>query len=189
MPEVKLKGVNFRGTLGALERLAGKDTVARTLAATGGPAGEALRVGEVVAGGWYPASWYAALLEAIETTTGKGPEFIRECSREAIRADFATIFKVISLFISPERALDNATRVMARYYDGGKLSVQEAREGFIRFRFDEYVGLDHRMWEDIAGGMEGVLISMRVLEPRAQIVGGGRDGDAHMVVELVWRPK
>jgi len=187
MTEVKTKGVNFRGVLAALERLTDKTTVERAIAAARGPAGEALRSGEIVAGGWYPASWYASLLEAIEITAARGPAIIRELSREAMRSDFSTIFRIISLFVSPKRALDNATRVMARYYDGGKISVEEARDGYVRFRFDDYVGFDFRMWDDLIGGMEGVLTSMRVSTPRGKVVSGGQDGDAHMVAELVWR--
>ncbi len=185
--EVKLKGTNFRGAIGATERLLGKPAMERALAAVRGPAAEPLRNGEVVAGGWYPASWYGALLEAIETTADRGPKFIREISAEAVRADLATIFKVLSFFVSPERALDNATKIMSRYYSGGTVSVLEARHGLIRFRFDDYFGLDRRMWEDIVGGMEGVLISMKVNSPVGKITAGGGDGDAFMVADLVWR--
>ncbi|MEI8255859.1 MAG: hypothetical protein WCJ30_09315, partial [Deltaproteobacteria bacterium] len=57
----------------------------------------------------------------------------------------------------------------------------------VRFRFDDYFGLDRRMWDDIVGGIEGVLISMRVGSPVGKITAGGRDGDAYMVVDLTWR--
>ncbi|MEI8259642.1 MAG: hypothetical protein WCJ30_28585, partial [Deltaproteobacteria bacterium] len=131
---MRLKGTNFRGALGALERLAGKPAVESALAGIDGPGAEPLRNGEVVAGGWYPAAWYRSLLEAIEKTSGRGPGFIREISNEAVRHDLATIFKVLSFFVSPERALDNATKIMSRYYDGGRVSVSEARHGLVRFR-------------------------------------------------------
>ena len=65
--------------------------------------------GEILAGGWYPAGWYAALLEAIEIAAARGPEFIP----------------------------DNATRVMARYYDGEydrgtDMDAVSARKRFVR---------------------------------------------------------
>jgi hypothetical protein len=186
--EVRMKGTNFRGTLGALERLHGKPAVERALSIVPGPAAEALRNGEVVTGGWYPAAWYRAFLEGIERSIPDRPELLRELSREAVRYDLATIFKVLSFFISPERALDNATKIMARYYDGGKIAVEETRSDYLRFRFDEYHGLDRRLWEDIVGGMEGVLMSMRVNSPRGRVVSGGGDGDAFMIAELTWVP-
>src|SRR5262245_60952272 len=70
--ERKLKGINFRGLTAALERRPGVD-VSRVLAAVAGPAGEALRAGEIVAGGWYPASYYDALLAAVEASFPREP--------------------------------------------------------------------------------------------------------------------
>src|SRR5689334_23031813 len=133
--ERKLKGVNFRGTMSALERKHGKDVLARALARVQGEAGTALRDGSVLAGGWYPASWYASLLSAIVDETSGGEKIALELSKDAVRNDMETLFRILSLFVSPQFALHNAVKVLRRYVDGGTVEVVEARDGHMHFRF------------------------------------------------------
>ena len=71
--------------------------------------------------------------------------------------------------------------------DDYKIYVEENGKGDPIILLHEGL-LDHRMWEDIVGGMEGVLLSMRVESPRGEVVHGGRDGDANMTVDLTWKP-
>lgn len=174
--EILLKGINFHGTMSALERRAGKDVLARALAQVPGPAGEALRTGEIVSGGWYPASHYDALLAGIEAALPEERGILRNLAREAVTHDFATLFKLISLVLSPETALTSAVKVVQRYVKGGKIAVVSAREGHIHFRFDEFTGYTRRLWDDFTGGMEATLVMMKVkpLAPRV-IAGGGDD--------------
>lgn len=172
MEERRLKGVNFHGTLRALERRSGAEALARVRAGVGGEGGAALRDGGIVTNGWYPASWYDAVLVAIEAEHPGQRGILRDLSRSAVVDDFSTIFRLISLVMSPERALSNATRVMARYVDGGKVTVLEAKEGMIHFAFDEFHGYTPRMWDDFVGGIEGVLEMMRVQRLPTKLIGG-----------------
>lgn len=183
--ERKLKGVNFHGTLRALERKFGADTLARVKARIAGDAGQALRTGAIVTGGWYPASWYDAVLLAIEQELDGERGICRELARLAVTEDFATLFKVISLIVSPNSALVNATRVAGRYIDGGKITVLDAREGQIHFRFEEFNGYTRRMWEDFVGGIEAVVDMMKVHRLPTRILSGGDDGSA--TLELIVR--
>lgn len=93
---------------------------------------------------------------------------IRALSCDAVKSDFSTLFKLLKLVATPAFALTNATRVMSRYYDGGgRISVMEARDGYIHYRFDGYVGFTPRIWEDVVGGMEGVVEMLDVF-PRGE---------------------
>lgn len=189
MPEPrKLKGVNFRGTIAALERNKGKELTQRVVARVPGEAGEAIRTGAIVAGGWYAGAWYGALLAAIDAETGGGPAFAKQLSREAVKNDMETIFKILSLFVSPQFALQNGVKVIKRYVDGGTLEVLSAQQGDVRFRFTEYYGYTHLMWCDFIGGMEGVLDAMHLAEVGSRIHSGGRDGDPDMEASALWKP-
>lgn len=182
--ERKLKGVNFHGTLRALEKAYGAEALVRVKTAVAREGGRALRDGAIVTGGWYPASWYDALLRAIEDEFPGERSICRDLSRAAVSEDFSTLFKLISLVVSPNSALVNATRVVARYVDGGRTTVLEAREGHVHFRFDEFHGYTHRMWEDFIGGMEAVIDLMRVQRLPTRVVSGGSDGDARLEVVI-----
>jgi hypothetical protein len=180
---VRLKGVNFRGTIRAVERRFGVPGRDRLLAAVRGPAGDALRAGEVLPGGWYPPDWFDALLDAAERTF-PGPNLLRTLAHDAIRDDFTTIFKVLSIIATPESALRNATRIMARYVEGGRIRVISSQEGAVRYRFEDYGGFTARMWDEFTGGMEGILDLMKVRRLPSKTIDGGKDGDGFYEVLL-----
>lgn len=171
MGDVRSKGTNIQGILGTVGRVHGEPVRARVLASIAGEGGEALRLGAVVSSGWYPVAWHDATLRAIEETFPAQRHVVRELAYEAVKNDFQTLFKVVSLVASPNFALANATKVMARYYDGGRVSVIEAREGFVHFRFDEYYGFTPRVWEDVHGGLAGIIDLMGVIREPFDVLG------------------
>lgn len=175
MQEAKLKGVNFHGTLGALERRFGKEAVERVKRRVTGDPGEALRTGAVVSNGWYPAHYYDALLVAIEEEYPAVRGLVHDLSYDAVTNDFQTLFKVVSLIASPEWALTGASRVMIRYVEGGRVEVKESREGHVHFAFDDFHGYTRRMWEDFTAGLEAVIDLMRVRRLPSKILQGGGD--------------
>ena len=145
-----------------LERRGGKALLDSVLARVAGEAGEALRTGAVVTGGWYPADWYDALLAAVEAEYPGQPAAIRTLTREAVVEDFRTLFKILRLVVSPNAALHNGVKVMARYWEGGRVSLSEARTGYVHFVFDDFVGFTPRIVEDVVGGIEAVVDMMGV---------------------------
>ncbi len=185
MVERKLKGVNFHGTLRALAKAHGAEKLALVRARVKGEPGQALRDGAILTGGWYPASWYDALLSAIEDELPTDRTACRDLARAAVVEDFSTLFRVISLVVSPNSALVNATRIAGRYVDGGKITVVHAKEGEIRFLFEDFHGYTRRMWEDFMGGIEAVLDLMKVQRLPSRVLGGGVDGAGRL--ELVVR--
>jgi len=186
-PTRKLKGINFTGTLSALARVHGDDVRDAVVQDVPGEVGEALRLGSLVASGWYPAAWYAALLQAIVARVGGGAGTTRQLAREAVKADFRTLFKVMSLLLAPQRALQQSLRVSRRYVDGGEIEMIEAQDGFMHYRLSEYYEYTHLMWWDFIGGVEGVLDNLGAEQLEARIVSGGQDGDHEVEFTLRWK--
>jgi hypothetical protein len=52
---------------------------------------------------------------------------------------------------------------MARYYDGGRVSVVASREEYVHLRFDDYFGFTPRVWDDVHGGLEAIVDLMGVI--------------------------
>lgn len=179
--QTRLKGVNFHGTLGALERRFGKDAVQRVKTRMKGEGGQELRNGAIVSGGWYPASHYDALLVAIEEEYPTTRGIVAELCRDAVTQDFQTLFRVVSLVATPEWAMSGASRVMTRYIENTRVAVKESREGHVHFRFDDFYGYTPRMWEDFIAGLEAVMDLMRVRRLPTKIVAGGGD-EPHLEV-------
>lgn len=187
MLERKLKGVNFHGTLKALERNHGEEVRTRVESNIDGEAGEAIRTKAVLTGGWYPASWYDALLRSIESEFPGRNHICRELSRQAVMDDFATLFKIISLVASPQMALKNATKIAGRYIDGGKIEMLSAKDGEMHFKFEEFYGYSARMWDDFIGGMEGILDLLKVQRLPTKVLSGGGNSDK-LEVLLRYKP-
>lgn len=172
MKALRLRGVNFSGTLRALTQRFGSAVAERVLARVPGEAGVALRARHIGAEGWYPVDWYDALLASIEAELPREATVCRDVGRAAVTEDMSTIFSALSFVATPDFALVNATRVAATYIDGGKISVLAARPGLVHFRFDGFHGYTPRMWQDFAGGMEAVIDLMRLVRLSTEITLG-----------------
>ena len=187
--ERKLKGINFLGTLKTLGKQHGPEVQKRVEARLPGELGETFRHGALLASGWYPASWYGQLLDAIVAETRGDASSVRMLSREAVAADFKTLFKVVRLFMTPQSALKQSMRVSRRYIDGGDIEVVDAGDGHIHYRFRDYHGYSRLMWWDFIGGIEGVLTNLGAEDMTARIIEGGDDGDPTLGVMLRWRDR
>lgn len=157
MVGLRTRGLNFTGTLGAVARRYGRATAERVAARVQGEPGDLLRDRAFATTRWYPVEWYDQLLEAIERELPDEPEICREISRAGTTEDLHTIFRAISFVASPDFALVNATRVASMYFDGGRISVVDARPGRLHFHFDAFHGFTRRLWADWVGGMEAVI--------------------------------
>jgi hypothetical protein len=91
---------------------------------------------------------------------------------------------VISLVVTPESALKNSAKILARYWDGGLVTVVETREGYTHFVFDEFHGFTRRMWADFQGGIEAIIHLMKLEHEPFEVRGRSQDGPR---LELILR--
>jgi hypothetical protein len=151
------KGSNFASLLGALERKRGKAARELVCEQLSGPFGDALRYGQVVAVGWYPVEWYAALHAAIDRALHGGPELARELGRLATRADFTTLHRALASMLKVETAFAQAPRLMGLYWKGGKIDCPLIGPGRGKLRFVSWSGFTRLIWEDLAGSVEAII--------------------------------
>jgi hypothetical protein len=128
------KGLGFRTFLNALEAIRGREVYDAAIKAMPCELNEALRYGKLIPSGWYPLSWYNAMLNAIVTTTNEGDRIVRETARDAMRRDIKGIYKLVFKFFSPETLYSMTPRVFSSYFDTGKTETLEIRKGFTRVR-------------------------------------------------------
>jgi len=112
---------------------------------------------------------------------------VRALSRDAVKDDFETLFKIVRLFMSPQKAAQQGMRIASRYIDGGEVETVEAAEGLLQVRVRDFHGYSELMWWDFIGGIEGVLENIGALDLSGRILAGGRDGDHHLEVVMRWR--
>jgi hypothetical protein len=185
--KIHAKGVSFRSFANALRRLHGEEAYAKTLELLPPELGEGLRLNALTTGGWYPVEWYAALQEAAQRATGRGPELSRALGRDGVHDDFKSgAYRLMTISLAPETLFKLAQRVMALYWDGGRVVIEQAEHGRAMGRFDGFKGFTHSVWEDVIGGTIGVLEMGGAKNVQVRVVAGGGDGDEHMVYVVRW---
>jgi hypothetical protein len=186
MAQPRTKGLQFRSFARSLRRLRGEEALAKTIELLPGELGDGLRYATIVTGGWYPLEWYRDLHGAAQRATGEGRELAREIAKAGVQDDFRGVYRLVTLALSPQAMFRWAPKVVTLYYDTGQLVIDVAEKGFVKGRFLGFAGFDRNLWEDMIGGVGGVmeLAGAKNLAPR--ITGGGKEGDEDMALEVRW---
>lgn len=182
----QVKGVAIRGFIAAVERLFGEATVDKMVPLLPDEIAAALKQRRFLVAGWYPLATYRAQLGAVMRVTGRGPEVVRELSREATLDDFRGIYRLFTAVLSPQFLMRRAPGLFNRYYDTGKLAVV-ARPHYAEAKFTGCVGFDRVFWEDAVGGAIGILESCGARDVQVRWMRGGGDGDQELDIIAEWK--
>jgi hypothetical protein len=186
MPKPQTKGLQFRSFTRALRSLRGDAALAATIELVSTDLGDGLRYNTIVTGGWYPLDWYRELHAAAQQATHEGIDLTRAIAKAGVQHDFRGVYRLVTLALSPQAIFRWAPKIVGMYYDTGRCTIDVAEEGYVRGRFQGFVGFDRNLWEDMIGGCTGVmeLAGGRDMAPR--VLSGGRDGDTDMALEVKW---
>jgi hypothetical protein len=183
----QLKGTNFRAFVPALRTLRGDAALERTIELLPPDLGGTLRVNGFVTSGWYPTESFAAIHEAAQRACNEGPELSREIGREAVKLDFSSgVYRLITLSLAPETLFRWGPRVVALYYDRGRIVIEESLVGRAMARFEGFTGFRRSVWEDLIGGTLGLLELAGAKNIVTRVLSGGQDGDSNMGVSARW---
>ena len=181
------KGLQFRSFLRALGKIRGERAVEETLAALRLELGDALRLGTLVTVGWYPLEWYRELHAAAQKATHEGVELARAVSRAGIQDDFRGVYRLITFALSPQAIIRWAPKIVSLYFDTGSCVIDIAEPGLARGRFVGFAGFDRSLWEDLIGGITGVMELAGGKQLTAHVIAGGSDGHVDMTIEVRWK--
>ena len=169
--------------LGALAKLEGHAVQARAIEALPEDFREAWRSGAIVAGGWYPIEWYAALYDAASQAAGK--PMGRALGRESARADLSGVYRFITLELSPESLVARTPRVFGLVFEGAEAEALEARRGYVCVEYRKCLGFTPEIWDDVVAGTEMVIERGGGRDIRSRVLtGGGRQ--TAMKAEFSW---
>jgi hypothetical protein len=182
----KVKGVAFRSVYASLGKLRGQSAQQAALAAFGQDLQNGLGYGAIVAGGWYPITWYKELFQAIRKSTAEGKELVHEIGRQCTRDDMTGIYSMLARLISPHSLFSLSQRVFSSYYSVGKVEVVESRKGYSHARWSSCHQFDENMWTEILGSSVQLLEIGGAQNVRARILSGGLDGTDVMEAAAHW---
>jgi hypothetical protein len=171
-----MKGMAILGLFRIVKELAGKDRIGELIA--GLPASDqSLYERPILAGEWYPYEAYANLLAAVTRSLGGGRhEFTASLGRSAAEMDVGTIFKIVSVILSPRRALQAAGMLWSRYCDTGRFVMtridDESGEGHI----ESFLGISSEHERLLTGWIEGIGSAAGAREPQVTLVASVHGG-------------
>jgi hypothetical protein len=186
MAKPQTKGLQFRSFARSLRRLRGDAALAATIDFLPGELAAGLRYGTIVTGGWYPLEWYREVHAAAQRATGEGRELSREVAKAGVQDDFRGVYRLVTLALSPQAIFRWAPKVVTLYYDTGQLVIDAAEKGMVKGRFLGFAGFDRNLWEDMIGGVSGVMELAGAKNMAPRIASGGKEGDADMTLEVRW---
>jgi hypothetical protein len=179
------KGSNFTGLLRAVGERGGTQANEQVLPHLPQRVAEAIRYGQVVAVGWYPVEWYAALHSAIDHVLGGGPEMARALGRDATLADFTSLHRAVARMLKIETVFGQAPRLMKLYWKGGLIECPEVSSGYGRLSFSGWHGFTRLIWEDLAGSIEAILTLCRAEDVTCSSF-GSMDAVHKLEIHVTW---
>jgi hypothetical protein len=175
--ESEMKGLSLRNYVPTLASIRGEGVSERAMALLAPPLRDALQSGKIVPSGWYPVAWKRELHAAGRAATGEA-RLAWIMGEEMTRRDLTGIYRAFLRVVSPRYVLSAGSRIFSTYFRPGAMRVVETRRGFVRVAFNECIGFDRNMWQDVLGGCQATLEAAGASAVRLRLESGGGDGDS-----------
>jgi len=185
MTEIEVKGLAFVNVLGALKEVRGEALEKRVIDTMPDDSRSALRLGSVLANGWYPVRWYRDLFGAA-VSASREPNLPRELGRVSVRRDVKGVHRLLFRVMSVETLQAQGARFFKSYFRPAEVNVERIARRSARVHYAQCVGFDRNIWQEQLGGVEELLASCGVTSPRVLVLAGGSDQDTGMDLESRW---
>jgi hypothetical protein len=180
--EVRVKGTTLLNVLAAIEKVEG-GAAGDLLQKLDGELATAVQTRSIIAAGWYPVAWHRRILGEV---VGRGGSIeLREVVRTSTRESVSSVHRLIMRALSPETLLKQSSRIFSSFFEG-TLGVRSETPGLVHIEWRHCIGFDRTCWQaqvltvDELVAMTGSRVKSR------NVLAGGGDLDAGMVVELRW---
>jgi hypothetical protein len=180
----KVKGLAFRSVLQAVASLKSDAVLAEVYRALEPKLSASLQV--TLAASWYPIEDYVALWNAIQATTGRRPDFPRLVGKRSVEQDLKVVHKLAFAALSVPTVMGISSRLFHTYYDTGTCRSSMRGERTIRVEFEGCDGFSQNMWTELRGASECFAEKSSRRPANSQIVVGGGDRDATLVLDVTW---
>jgi hypothetical protein len=183
-----VRGSLFRGIQRCVRQRWGDAALEAAISRCGNEVGQALRYGQIVSVGWYPATWYSDFHKAAQRAVGGGPEMARELGYDSILIDLTTTQRHMLNLVTADTVLGQTNRLVALYWKGGLVETFDLQPQSARVRFSGWSGFDRNIWQDVIGGVKAMLVACSAHDVEWRILAGGRDHSRNLELELRWQP-
>jgi hypothetical protein len=180
-----MKGLSLRNYVPTLCAIRGDAVGEAVMASLSPPLRDALQTGKIVPSGWYPVAWKRELHAAGRSATGES-RLAWVMGAEMTKRDLTGIYRAFLRVVSPRYVLSAGSRIFSTYLRPGSMRVVETRSGFVRVAFEECLGFDRNVWQDVLGGCQATLEAAGAKAVRLRYEQGAGDGDPSATAIAWW---
>lgn len=184
--EIRVKGINFTVGLEALQRIYGTAARRSIEKKLPGAAGEALRFGGLVIGGWYPVSWYRDFWNAAEDVFDADEAAARRVGKLATEISVNVAYRALARMTSPKMLLAMSARAFGHYFQQATLVVTHPLPNRLTAKWRNCDGFNSMIWHVVEGGCMYFIEATGAKDVTFSVVSGG-DSANHMLANLTWR--
>jgi hypothetical protein len=182
--EAQVRGAVLLGVGTAVPILWGPDAWKGVLAKLEPALAQKLTRGEIVTSGWYPATWFVALHDAVHALHGQGSA--AKLGRQTSIQDVNTLFKFVLKMLSAELVISQAPRLWGTMYKGISLTESSREKGRLTARIGPLLNSSPLVFEDWLESLATFLELAGAKNVRKHVLSGGGAKDAHLEFELRW---
>jgi hypothetical protein len=152
----RVKGTAVQSSLRYVRERFGEEALQAVLAAL--PAAHAAAVSDVLASSWHPMESFLRFMQEAKRQLGGGePDVVRNMGRASCDYGLTGVYRVFFKLGSPEFIISRGARVFSSYYDSGRLTVPESRDGRAVAEVASLEGGAPEFCERMLGWMERTL--------------------------------
>jgi hypothetical protein len=188
LSNVRTKGTSIAAIVRFINAEKGAAGLADVTSALRTPALAELVAGAVLAGSWFPFTFFMELLDTAAAVFGEDTEaFARREGAACADYDLRGVYRAFVRLTSPAFVIERSGKVWRQYYDSGELVVLEAIDGKVDFELRSF-GTPHRGhcatvlgWSHRAAQLSGAS-AVRGEHPSCRA-----RGDRRCLFHLEWR--
>ncbi len=164
----RVKGTAVQSSMRYVRERFGEEALQAVIAAL--PAPDGAELPGLLASSWYPMESFLRFMQEAKRQLGAGePQVVRNMGRASCDYGVTGVYKIFFKLGSPEFLISKSPRVYSSYYDSGRLTVTESRDGRA---VAEITGLD-------GGAPEFCERMLGWMERTVELAGGKRVRPAH----------
>lgn len=182
------KGINFYSILDALKQGFPETHRDDVLSHMDPEPARRIASDQILAGTWYPVSWYRSLHDAIQATVGGGNETAWKLGHLGTQADFGKngIYHFMARTLGPKTVLSFGGRVFSLYWRPAGMKIKGVKgRNAARAMWSGCLGFNELIWHDIFGSITAILETSGCTLRELQVLKTSQDLSS-LLIEAEW---
>lgn len=133
---------------------------------------------------WYPVAWHRQILGFLADELGG--QRLGDAVRRSTRENVGTVHRALMRIFSPATLMGRTALIFGTFFEG-RCEAKERGPGLTAVMWSGCHGFDRNCWNAQLVTVDELVAMTGAKQIRRKLLGGGRDNDADMSVEISWQ--